>query len=199
MSNVWRVNGTRARIGFNGVQPFVSGHNKTTKINFIYGRKNYLPDDLDHVQVSWEIRPSDYENLYRFEELSQSVKEEPDSIHYTIEYHDDDHFGNEGPEPSIGFFIIIPKLLFETQYSVWKDFVFGNKQTKYTIALKVKEFLKEPSISEIEEFRKENPRYINVPTLEEWKTDPSSKRKPLIGKDGFSVWFQDQKSPDYGE
>ena len=159
MSNVWRVNGTCARIGFNGIQPFVSGYNKTTKIEFLYGFKEYLPSDLDHVEVYWEIRPSDYKRLRSvFREHSQAVKEEPDSVHYTIRHYKT----SDRMERSINFFIVIPKLLFETQFLMWKDFVFGNKQTKYTIALGVEEFLKAPSISKIEEYRKENPEPLRL-------------------------------------
>ena len=68
---------------------------------------------------------------------------------------------------------------------VWKDFVSGNKQLKCTIVLNILEdILKAPPKSTIEEFRKKFPEYINVPTLEEWKDG-----KPLIGKDGFNVFF----------
>jgi hypothetical protein len=195
----WRFRGTHAAIGFEGVQPFVRGYYETTDIKSIYGRNNFFPDDLDHVEVFWEIHPSDYKDLGGFEELSQSVKEEPDNIHYTIETHGWNQICIEETEPVIEFYIVVPKLLFETQYLVWKDFVFGNTQTKYTITLEVDMFLETPSTSTIEEFRKENPRYINVPTLEEWKGHTSHKPKPLIGKDEFGVWFEDQKSPDYAE
>jgi hypothetical protein len=193
----WRVTGTDAKIGFYGVVPFVTGGNKTTRIEGLGKLEKFI--DVDNVEVSWEIHPSDYKNLdldsIAFKEISQSIKEGPDSIHYTINY----RYDSSIEEPSINFFIIIPKLLFETQFLVWKDFVLGNKQIKYTINLGVDEFLEAPSISKVKEFRKEHPYYINIPTFEEWKSDDLLLRKPLIGKDDFTLYFEDQvlgENPD---
>ena len=189
-----KIHGTDARIGFDGVVPFISGDNKATSDESLYGFEKLLSRELDCVEVSWEIHRSDYEELHSglFKEISQAVKEEPDSVHYAIDYHGTSDRG----EISIGFFIVIPKLLFGPQFLVWKDFVLGNKQTKYSIALGVEGFLKAPSISKIEELRKEEPFYINVPTLEEWTSEDYFLRKPLIGKDDFRVVFEGQENPD---
>jgi hypothetical protein len=192
---VWQVNGTNATIGFNGVVPFVTGGNKTTRIKGLGKLEKFI--DVDNVEVYWEIHPSDYEDLYSgsFKEISQSVKEKPDSIHYTIKYWSNPEHG----EPIVSFFIIIPKLLFETQFLVWKDFVLGNKQIKYTIKLMVEEFLEVSSISRVEELRKEDPNFINIPTFKEWESNDYFLQKALIGRDDFTLYFEDQvlgENPD---
>lgn len=183
MSN-WSIRGTGATIGFNGVVPFVSGYIENTEIEFLTNHGNI--SDLDNISIIWEIHPSNYllENseIENFKRIIQSVKEQPDRVHYRITYH-----RGEG-EPSIGFFIIIPHSFFKTQFSVWQDFVLGNKEVQYEIKLHDDGFLEAPSISKIEEFRKENPYYDNVPTLSEWKSDDYFSNKPLIGKD-FNLSF----------
>jgi len=59
-----KIHGTDARIEFDGVVPFISGDNKATSDESLYG----------------------FEKLHScsFKEISQAVKEEPDSVHYAI-------------------------------------------------------------------------------------------------------------------